>query len=340
MSPVCVTTEDRSLFEATVHLPKIYAPVETWPAAPEPPAGRERIRFGRAQEYTLDLAAAEAERLKCWSLVHAEYLACGYASPQADPYRYSLHDGLPDTATFLAMAGERAAGTVSVFPDSPLGLPADEIFKPELDALRRDRRTPVEIGRLAIDKAHKNDRALLITLFDILSIYSRRLRRATDLVVTVNPSHAKFYEKMLLFARIGSTRDLGSVCGAPAVLMQLDLARQRQVIRWAHEEGPRPEGGEVGRTFYGHFSNREDEARRVEWLRAGMCPPDEPFLRKYFVARRPLIPGLSPALRYFFEKCYPSYSLGSGRIAGTEQESRAEDAGGWLQEGERYEADM
>ena len=272
-------------------------------------APAEPIRFGREQEYTLRAATREEDRLRCWNLVYREYLAHGYTSPQEFEYRYSIHDALPDTATFLVEKGGQAVGTVTVFPDSPLGLPADEIFRAELDGKRREGRRPVEVGRLTIAKEYMNDRSILAALFDVLSIYARRVRRSTDLVITVNPSHAAFYERMLMFERFGEERDLGSVCGAPAVLLRLRLELEVQVRRWAHGEGPQPAGVDAKRTFYPYLSNREDEERRVAWMKKSLKSLTETFLRRYFVWVRPLIPSLPAPLQYLLEKCYPDVNL-------------------------------
>ncbi len=147
-------------------------------------------RFGKAREFALRVAACEKDRLKCWHLVYKEYLALGYTDRKELEYRYSLHDALPDMGTFLVESQGQAVGTVSVFPDSPLGLPADDHYKIEVDKLRWQGRRPVEVGRLTIAKEHMNERSVLTSMFDILSLYSRRIRKATDLVITVNPSHA------------------------------------------------------------------------------------------------------------------------------------------------------
>lgn len=279
------------------------------PVTAPKPARTEIARVGKNGEFSLHLATTEDDRLKCWHLVYEQYLALGYTERKDMEYRYSLHDALPDTGTFLVEAEGKSAGTVTVFPDSPLGLPADEIFKEEIDALRDAGRTPVEIGRLTIDKEHMNDRTILTTLFDILSLYSRCILGATDLVITVNPSHQRFYERMLLFETIGTARTLGSVCDAPAVLMRLDLELQKTVIRWAHGEGALPEDLNPGRTFYGYFSSEAEEEERVARLRRSRRMPTREFIRQYFIWLKPLIPSLPSPLRYFMDKCYPGYGL-------------------------------
>jgi hypothetical protein len=261
----------------------------------------------------LRLAADGADRLKCWYLVYQEYVAMGYAPRKELEYRYSVHDALPEAATFIVEYQGEPVGTVSVFPDSPLGLPADEIYRDELNAMRAAGRRLVEVGRLTIRGEHKHEREILVNLFDALSIYGRRVCWATDLVITVNPSHAKFYERMILFERAGGEKSLGSVCGAAAVLLRL---RQMEVEvparRHAHDEGPKPAEWLGHRTFYPYLSGRREEDRRVDRMREVRRPPAEEFLKRYFVRLRPLIMNLPPALRGFMHACYPEYSLPAG----------------------------
>lgn len=130
--------------------------------------------------------------------------------------------------------------------------------------------------------------------------------------MTVNPSHERFYERVLLFERIGTEKSLDSVCGAPAVLMRMDMRFQEQVIRWEHGEAGKPESlaGERA-TFYRHGPTVQEEAGQAAAMRGEMGTLSERFLRKYFVDERPLIPESSRPLRRYFEACYPGYNLAS-----------------------------
>ena len=272
------------------------------------PDASEIWRFGENDRFCMALAVSAEQRERCWRIVYDEYVTQGYAKPDRLGMRYTLHDALPDTGTFLVSEQGRDAGTVSVYPDSPLGLPADDSFREEIDILRDGGRQPVEVGRLTIRREHTNERCVLTAMFDILSLYSRCILQATDLVITVNPSHAKFYERMLLFERIGEEKEMGCVCGAPAVPMRLDLALQKDVIRWAKGEGPEP-ARKLGKTFYKHFSTRAEELQKVARLKACLSVPDKAFLKRYFVQQQPLIPSLPSGQRCFFERCYPQYDL-------------------------------
>ena len=258
----------------------------------------EIARFGEKGEYRLVMAVAEADRLACWRLVYQEYVALGYVRPSALEYRYTLHDALPDTAAFLVERSGEAVGTVSVIPDSPLGLPADESHPDALAQLHAAGRSPVEVGRLAIRKDCMNDRTVLVALFDALSIYGRCVRRATDLVITVNPGHARYYERMLLFECLGEERALGSVCGAPAVLLRLDLetAEGRYAQTYGAEEG----------SFFRFFIDAQTEQHVLAFLGQRGPGLSREDLLTYFEERCPLLARATDSAR--------RHVLGSHRV--------------------------
>jgi hypothetical protein len=266
-------------------------------------------RFGVDGEFGLHLAVTDEQRLTCWNLVYQEYLAKGYTQPQSLPLRYSLHDALPDTGTFLIERLGEPVGTVSVFPDSPLGLPADDIYRAEIDGLRDAGRIPVEIGRLTIVPKFAKDRKVLMKMVEIPCLYARHVLKATDIVITVNPAHESFYGRMMLFETLGQGKTLGSVCGAPAVLMRMDLAYQEQLIQHARGEGPCPDGDAVRHTVYRSFRGRSGERDAAERIWLVQQPLSAGFLRKYFVHERPLVQALHSPLKYFLSKCYPDYDM-------------------------------
>ncbi len=238
-------------------------------------------RFGPFGEFSLELAATPEQRLICWRLVHEEYRAKGYARDDETGLRYSEHDALPGTGTFLIRKGEAPIGTISVFPDSPLGLPADDLYRDEIAGLRAQGRTVAEIGRLAVAAHYAGDRKVLMEMVEIPCLYARSVLKATDVVITVNPAHRSFYERMMLFEALGGEKAFDSVCGALAVLLRMDLARQRELIRQARGEAPDP-ARRLRRTVYRVFRGEAEEFRfagRVRKLRRPLPPA---FLRRHF----------------------------------------------------------
>lgn len=274
-----------------------------------PSDSQKPLPFGHHGKFRV-CVASEEDLPKCWHLVYQKYVASGYEKPGSFGYRYGIHDAIPGTGTFLIEDDGEPIGTVTVYPDSILGLPADHIYKLEMDDLRAQGRKLVEVGRFAIRRDYERERYILTTLLEMTSIYARSLMRATDMVITVNPSHVKFYERVLLFDRIGEEKSLDSVGGAPAVLMRMDLRFQEQVIRWEHGEGVRPEKLAGKRaTFYRHGPTVQEEAEKAAVIGGERATFSERFLRKYFVDERPLLPESSRPLRRYFEACYSGYNL-------------------------------
>lgn len=248
-------------------------------------------RFGADGEYTMHLASSPRQRLTCWNLVYQEYLTKGYVRPQQLPLRYSRHDALPETGTFLVERNGEPVGTISVFPDSALGLPADDIYRAELDGLRAQGRMPAEIGRLTIAPKFAKERKVLMQMIEMPCLYARRVLQADDVIITVNPAHTSFYGRMMLFSTLGEQKSFESVCGAPAVLMRMDLAYQAELIRHAQTDagsGLQP----LRHTVYRSFRGEEEEDRIAKDIICAQqsLPPE--FLRRYFVHERTLFPYL------------------------------------------------
>lgn len=103
-----------------------------------PGDSRKSLPFGHHGQFRV-CVAAEEDLPRCWHLVYQEYLASGYEKPGSSGYRYGIHDAIPGAVTFLIEADGEPIGTIAVYPDSPLGLPADHIYREELDGLRIDR---------------------------------------------------------------------------------------------------------------------------------------------------------------------------------------------------------
>ena len=77
-------------------------------------------------------------RRKAWRFVYDHYRAEGFADYREGGLWYGHHDLLPTTRTFLVLSQESVLGTMTqLFDSDELGLPADALFKKELDELRR-----------------------------------------------------------------------------------------------------------------------------------------------------------------------------------------------------------
>lgn len=116
---------------------------------------------------------------------------------------------------------EHIIGTLTLGLDMGEGLAADGLYKEELDQLRTQGRRVCEITKLAVDQS-VGSRRVLAALFHIAFIHARRLHGCTDVVIEVNPSHVRFYERMLGFRVFGREKMCERV-NAPAVLLRLEF---------------------------------------------------------------------------------------------------------------------
>ncbi|HET8577684.1 MAG TPA: hypothetical protein VFO18_11335 [Methylomirabilota bacterium] len=190
---------------------------------------------------SLDLGlATERDTLEqAFRLVHDQYVARGYMAPCPSGRRLSLHNALPSTRVFVARSGGRVVGTVTLIPDSPLGLPMSEIYGDELQALRDSGRRLAEASALVIDPEFKRiGMAILMRLIRTMVVYAAQTAGLEDLCIAINPHHAALYRKAFDFETIGTIKQYGKVNGAPAIALRLDLGLVRLVIRELEDEHP------------------------------------------------------------------------------------------------------
>jgi len=190
-------------------------------------------------------------------LVHDNYVRSGYMEPDPSGFRLSIYYALPTTRTLVAVVNDEVIATVSVFRDSPLGLPMDTVYAREIHPLRDEGRYIGEVGMLA-DRRRLFSRSLptLLLMMGRL-LHTGRELGLSDLVITVNPRHKKFYTKFLCFEDYGPKKSCQTVNGAPAVLLRLDMISlkpahiQRPDVRQVIF-GPPPDGTAFQGNYHMH----------------------------------------------------------------------------------------
>jgi len=164
-------------------------------------------------------------RLKAYEFIRNIYSAKGYANDSSSKLWLSIYDAIPETTTLIVESDEGIIeGALTVVFDSALGLPADEIYKQEIDGLRKTGHHLSEIISFGIRKENKNTIKILASLYYSAYVLAHRVKNKTDFIVTVNPQHEKFYVDKLIFKRIGGIRRYHKVNGAPAVLLNLPFS--------------------------------------------------------------------------------------------------------------------
>ncbi len=230
---------------------------------------REEFTAG-GETYLVGPATNRTARKKAYELVHRLYVEQGYTSALESGMWINVFLLLPETVTIVAEKAGEVVGTLSVVFDGPLGLPADLLYADEIDGIRVSGRNPCEVASLAISPDEKTaSRQIMARLTNQLYVIARHIRGATDYVITVNPHHAAYYERMHLFDTAGPEQEYGKVGGAPAVLLRLPLERPGELT--ADPSNKRA----LKRTIYRYYHSGDAEERIVAELRERLAPMTE-----------------------------------------------------------------
>jgi hypothetical protein len=229
------------------------------------PLGPEPLRAGEAEVIQRDtikirLAHDASRSTAARVLVERRYEEKGYF-PVGDLGHKQV---CPENITLAAYKGEEMMGTLTLGFDTGAGLLVDELYKAEIDELRRAGRRVCEFTKLAIDNKRTSKR-MLAGLFHIAFLYAERIWGYTDIVIEVNPSHVSFYQRMLGFDVLGPERMCPRV-NAPAVLLRGDTQWGREMVR---KFGGRPELAKQERTLFPYFLPKEEEDRILQRLMQG-----------------------------------------------------------------------
>lgn len=183
---------------------------------------------------TYRFATTPDELARANTLVLRTYDRSGYVPKDKAETALSIHDFTerPGSATINAFWHDTHCGTISIVKDSSFGLPADSVYKPELDALREQVDMVVEVCQFAVETpttaeplgADQNDLAISLGLF-AHTIHLCRHENIRHLCFVINPKHQSFYEA--IGAKVfGPEKSYTAVDGAPAIPLHLDLSTQ------------------------------------------------------------------------------------------------------------------
>ncbi len=172
------------------------------------------------------VATSLPQVIEGWSLVYRSYVAAGLIRP--NPWRlHTVRHAVQDRSVVIGgEIGELTVSTISGYLDhADIGLPLDRVFPDELAALRRQKRTLMEIGLFADRREHieRSIEALLELMRNVF--YFGVAVAATDAVISVRPRHAGFYTKLLGFTPIAGPKAHPLANDEPVMLLHLDGRR-------------------------------------------------------------------------------------------------------------------
>ena len=146
--------------------------------------------------------------------------------------------------------------------DSPQGLSADELYKAEVHNVRSKTTRICEFTRLAID-SRAGSKWVLAGLFHTAYLFAHRVSACDVGIIEVNPRHVVFYERALMFERIGPER-LSQRVKAPAVLLYV---RFQTIADGLAKYARKPELVNTTRSLFPYGFSAKDEEGILSRLR-------------------------------------------------------------------------
>jgi hypothetical protein len=258
-------------------------------------------KFLDAIDYRIVRSKEEIE--KAYGLVYKEYLKRGYLKENSLRQKYSLFNALPLTATFIATVENEILATASVIPDSPLGLPMDEIYHDELEQFRKENKKVCEVSMLASDtelfKAgismmlESKKMFFIFSLFKIILDYVKTVLKLDYICITINPKHSLTYD-FILFKDFGGLKTYKNANGAPALAKYLDLKNVENECKEKNKEG-------LYRMFLLKNSAPELFADKFGFSRED--------LKYFFVDKCDILKTTPPSKLDYIKSCYPDYDF-------------------------------
>jgi hypothetical protein len=185
--------------------------------------------MGLDHDLSIRPSASRDELEHAFRLVYLSFLQREYIEENRSLLRFSIFNAFPETVTFVADLRGEIIATVTLVPDTPVGLPMDEIYHHEVQELRDQGRKLAEVTMLA-DRRHEIRRALPVVMMLMKRVfdYATLLLKANDLCITINPRHETYYRRFLLFDGLGGLKNYPSVRNNPALAERLDLDHVRE----------------------------------------------------------------------------------------------------------------
>ncbi len=265
--------------------------VQTRPARSPRESRRMRLLkraglYGQSMEGITILRAVHLDDLReAYRLVHDIFVEEGYILPHPSGLRVRPYEAMPETATFIAKARGRVVGVQGLVLDCPeLGLPSDGAFKGEIDPLRGQGRLIGEATNEAVDACFR--RSGVTTELMRCCFAHALVAGCTDLITTVSPGHAKFYE-LLGFERISPVRSYSARVHDPVVVVRLRL----DVLEERFAGVSRDDGDEGFLMAYYIEDNPYHRQVRAWSQAAAEAFRDPEMLRELFLAHGGLLEG-------------------------------------------------
>lgn len=259
------------------------------------------ICYDLSANYTFKLAESDDEIEQALKIVHDSYLHLGYIDRRPEGVHFNAHICLPQTSMLIIKHKDEVIGTMSLIPDSSLGLPSEVTW--DLSKVKSETPNIAEVSCLAIKRSHKSSKGhLLLTLCKFLYEYCTKVAGIDGVVFAATHEVEPFYTDLLLFKRV--TRRTGqthrSVKGNRSTCCFLDFNKVRD--EYVKEYGFR----EKSKNLFHFFTEFEspnfelpDEDTSVRMILYRKHLAMQRILRRFPALERALSPADRQRLRGF-----------------------------------------
>ncbi|MDT8363913.1 MAG: long-chain N-acyl amino acid synthase [Nitrosomonas sp.] len=210
---------------------------------PKPLSPTEATCLLQTADFSIHLVNSFKQRVKASTLIKRMYAARGYQTENTSVFSESSNQ-----YTFEARNTEQLLGTLTLTIDSDNGLLADQLYRNEINAFRKEGKTVCEVSKLAFTP-NTSSKSIFSALFHVAYLHARFLHDVEAAFIEINPRHVRFYKNTLGFTQIGEQRTCPRV-DAPAILLSLDLNHMGDQIL-QHVDAALPESKE--RSIYSYF---------------------------------------------------------------------------------------
>ena len=183
-------------------------------------------------------AQSYADLSRAFQLLQSQYLQAGLTSQRGRGYRVQSHHLWDQTQVFTAVRGRAVIGTVTLIGGEPCGgLPIESKLPDAITRIREQGGKVGEIASFAIANRDASGRSIgrvgHFRELTRLMIHFARHQQFTDLVAIVHPRHARVYQTMFGFTKLGDISKVPEVEGQPGTVIRIRI-QERSVVnpRW------------------------------------------------------------------------------------------------------------
>jgi len=189
-------------------------------------------------DFELKLVSSPKGLREACRLVHDRYVEIGLIDKQKNGIWMTPYQLNPNSRAVIGIMRVKGVPicTATLVCDSEIGIPSERLYPEEIAKLKKQNRRVVEITCLAAKPCREASNAFL-HIFKLIGVYAIALGHE-DMVISVHPRHARFYEDIFLFEKMGPLKYYPGLKDAPAVLERQDLTTFVKRLRDAYKDLP------------------------------------------------------------------------------------------------------